>query len=92
MKVALSWNRDFSLKYLAALEQKGVPDVEVGLHRNVVDEDTEEPVEGEHGGVDAVLSEVGSEPRQLFCQQLLQDLLIHLGRKRTISVRAFLDK
>ena len=46
--------------YLAAFKQKGVPDVEVGLHRDVVDEDAEEPVEGEHGGVDAVLCEVGA--------------------------------
>ena len=66
--------------------------MEVGLHRDVVDEDAKEPVEGEHGGVDAVLCEVGAEPRQLFRQQLLQDLLVHLGRKNTISVRAFLDK
>ena len=64
--------------YLAAFKQEGVPDVEVGLHRDVVDKYAEEPVEGEHGGVDAVLSEMGAEPRQLLRQQLLQDLLVHL--------------
>ena len=47
MKVALSCNRDFSLKYLAALEQKGVPDVEVGLDWDCVNKNAEEPVEGE---------------------------------------------
>ena len=71
--------------YLAALKEEGVPDVEVGLHRDVVDEDAEEPVEGEHGGVDAVLGEVGAEPRHLFRQQLLHNLLVHLGKDRLKS-------
>ena len=48
------------ISYLAAFKQEGVPNVEVGLHRDVVDEDAEEPVEGKHGGVDAMLGEVGA--------------------------------
>ena len=61
--------------------------MEVGLHGDVVDEDAKEPVEGEHGGVDAVLAEVGAQPGQLFRQELLQYLLVHLDGRRIIIVK-----
>ena len=49
--------------------------MEVGLDRDVVHEDAEEPVEGEHAGVDPVVGEVGAQPGELLSQQLLQHLL-----------------
>ena len=63
--------------------------MEVGLHRDVVDEDAKEPVEGEHGGVDAVPAEVGAQPGQLFRQELLQYLLVHLDGRRIILLSRF---
>ena len=64
--------------------------MEVGLHRDVVDEYAKEPVEGEHGGVNAVLAEVGAQPGQLFRQELLQYLLVHLDGRRIIIVKVSL--
>ena len=64
-----------SHSYLTALEEERVPDVEVCLDGNVVHEDAEEPVQGEHAGVHAVRREVGAQPRQLLSQQLLQHFL-----------------
>ena len=61
--------------YLTTLEEKRVPDVEVRFDRYVVNEDAEEPVEGEEAGVDVVGGEVRAQPRQLLHQELLQNLL-----------------
>ena len=61
--------------HLVALEKERVPYVKVGLDGQGVDEDAEEPVEGEERRVDAVLLEVTVQLRQLLTQDLLQDFL-----------------
>ena len=60
---------------LISFEEERVPDVEVRLDGEGVDEDAEEPVEGEERGVDAVLLEVGAQVRKLFAEDFLQNFL-----------------
>ena len=40
--------------YLRALEEEGIPDVQVGVDGETVDEEAEEPVDGEQGRVHTV--------------------------------------
>ena len=49
--------------------------MEVRLDGDVVDEDAEEPVEGEHAGVHPVGGEVVAEAGKFLRDQLLQDFL-----------------
>jgi hypothetical protein len=49
--------------------------VEVRLDGEGVDEDAEEPVEGEERGVNAVLLKVSAQVRKLFTKNFLQNFL-----------------
>ncbi len=60
---------------LVSFEEEGVPDVEVRLDGEGVDEDAEEPVEGEERGVNAVLLKVSAQVRKLFTKNFLQNFL-----------------
>ena len=69
---------------LVSFEEERVPDVKVRLDGEGVDEDAEEPVEGEERGVDGVLLEVGAQVWKLFAENFLQNFL------KNVKLRYFL--
>ena len=60
--------------------------MKICIDRESVHKQTEEPVEGEEGGVHAVCVEMFRQHRQLLRHQLLEDGLVNLGANQLLGV------
>lgn len=62
-------------KYLASFVEKWIPDPEVRLNWNIIDENCEEPVEGEERHIKTESNKMTIDVGQFFWEDFLQDSL-----------------
>ena len=77
---------------LGALVEEGVPDPQQQVAGEALHEAHQEPVEGDEGHVHGVLLEVGRQPGQLLCHEVLQHPLVRLQSITSNRVQRMLSR